>query len=48
MKAKNQQQRDISYDINCTFADGTAAQIEMQGYAPDYDYGQQTELSERN
>ena len=36
-------QRGISYDINCTFADGTAAQIEMQGYEQDYDYGKRAE-----
>ncbi len=36
-------QRGISYDINCTFSDGTSAQIEMQGYAQDYDYGKRAE-----
>ncbi len=32
-------QRGIEYDINCEFDDGTLAQIEMQGYDRDYDYG---------
>ena len=36
-------QRGISYDINCTFDDGTCSQIEMQGYDRDYDYGKRAE-----
>lgn len=36
-------QRGISYDINCTFDDGTLAQIELQGYDRAYDYGKRAE-----
>ena len=36
-------QRGLSYDINCFFDDGTKAQIEMQGYDWDYDYGKRAE-----
>ena len=36
-------QRGIRYDINCVFADGTRAQIEMQGYDQGTDYGRRAE-----
>lgn len=36
-------QRGIRYDINCVFADGTKAQIEMQGYDQKTDYGRRAE-----
>ena len=36
-------QRGISYDINCTFDDESSAQIEMQGYDREYDYGKRAE-----
>ena len=37
------EQRGIRYDINCVFADGTKAQVEMQGYDSDCDYGRRAE-----
>ena len=36
-------QRGVRYDINCVFADGTRAQIEMQGYDQKTDYGRRAE-----
>ena len=36
-------QRGIRYDINCEFPDGTKAQIEIQGYNSDCDYGRRAE-----
>ena len=36
-------QRGISYDILCTFDDGTAADIEMQSFNQEYDYGKRAE-----
>ena len=38
-----EKQRGIRYDINCMFADGTRAQIEMQGYDRNCDYGRRAE-----
>ena len=38
-----EEQRGIRYDINCVFADGTKAQIEMQGYDRETDYGRRAE-----
>ena len=37
------EQRGISYDINCTFDDGENAQIELQGFDREYDYGKRAE-----
>ena len=36
-------QRDVSYDISCEFADGMAADIEMQAFDQKYDYGKRAE-----
>ena len=36
-------QRNIRYDINCTFDDGESAQIELQGFDREYDYGKRAE-----
>ncbi|MBP5748819.1 MAG: Rpn family recombination-promoting nuclease/putative transposase [Treponema sp.] len=36
-------QRSVDYDINCEFADGTKAQVEMQGFDQQYDYGKRAE-----
>ena len=36
-------QRAVDYDINCEFADGTKAQVEMQGFDQQYDYGKRAE-----
>ncbi|MBQ3688117.1 MAG: PD-(D/E)XK nuclease family transposase, partial [Treponema sp.] len=36
-------QRGILYDINCVFADGTKAQVEMQGYDKGLAYGRRSE-----
>ena len=36
-------QRSISYDINCAFDDGEIAQIELQGFDREYDYGKRAE-----
>ena len=36
-------QRGINYDINCTFDDGESAQIELQGFDREYDYGKRAE-----
>ena len=37
------EQRGIEYDINCEFVDGRRAQVEMQGFKRDYDYGKRAE-----
>lgn len=37
------EQRGINYDINCTFDDGENAQIELQGFDREYDYGKRAE-----
>ena len=36
-------QRGIDYDINCTFADGEKAQVEMQSWDEGYAYGKRAE-----
>ena len=36
-------QRGINYDINCTFADGEKAQVEMQSWDEGYAYGKRAE-----
>ena len=36
-------QRGVSYDILCEFNDGTAADIEMQAFNQQYDYGKRAE-----
>ena len=36
-------QRSVDYDINCEFSDGTKAQVEMQGFDQQYDYGKRAE-----
>ena len=36
-------QRDVSYDIQCIFDDGMAADIEMQAFSQKYDYGKRAE-----
>ncbi|MCR4822975.1 MAG: Rpn family recombination-promoting nuclease/putative transposase [Treponema sp.] len=36
-------QRGIDYDINCSFDDGSLAQIEMQGCNTEYEYGYRVE-----
>ena len=36
-------QKGIRYDINCMFDDGTRAQVEMQGFDREYDYGKRAE-----
>ena len=36
-------QRDVSYDISCEFDDGMAADIEMQAFNQEYDYGKRAE-----
>ncbi|MBQ3980606.1 MAG: PD-(D/E)XK nuclease family transposase, partial [Treponema sp.] len=36
-------QRAVDYDINCEFSDGTKAQVEMQGFDQQYDYGKRAE-----
>ncbi len=36
-------QRGIRYAINCAFADGSMAQVEIQGRDRDYDYGRRAE-----
>ncbi len=36
-------QKCIRYDINCMFDDGTRAQVEMQGFDREYDYGKRAE-----
>ena len=36
-------QRDVNYDILCTFDDGQQANIEMQAFNQKYDYGQRAE-----
>lgn len=36
-------ERDIDYDINCIFADGEVAEIEMQGFSQNYDYSKRAE-----
>ena len=36
-------QRDVNYDILCTFDDGQQANIEMQAFKQKYDYGQRAE-----
>ncbi len=38
-----EEQRGISYDINCTFDDGEKAQIEMQSRDEGYEYGKRAE-----
>lgn len=41
--AQYEGQRGIRYDINCEFPDGTKAQVEIQGYNSDCDYGRRAE-----
>ena len=36
-------QKGIRYDINCMFDDNTRAQVEMQGFDREYDYGKRAE-----
>ncbi|WP_294430053.1 Rpn family recombination-promoting nuclease/putative transposase [uncultured Treponema sp.] len=36
-------QRGIDFDINCIFSDGACAQIEMQSFYREYDYGKRAE-----
>lgn len=36
-------ERGVQYDINCVFSDGTAAEVELQGFDRGYDYGARAE-----
>jgi len=36
-------QRGVSYDINCVFDDDSSAQVEMQGFDRQYNYGKRAE-----
>ena len=36
-------QRGVSYDIACEFDDGSAADVEMQAFNQEYDYGKRAE-----